>query len=331
MTHHVVLVTYGEPPESDFGAQLKYSWRILLGLTRSVASIPAPLLPLIALSRARSRTRLWTAERYQSPLEPITRDQAAAMAAALAALAPREDWRVHSAYEFRDPLLVDLLKSLPAQEPVDVVPMYVADSAFTHGISRSAVDAWRPVARPAPVRVMPALDEEAFATLAADHVAREIESRGAGGAGWALALAAHGTLLEPPRPYETGRLATERVAAAISRRLSARFGRITLGWLNHVYGGRWTEPAMDEALRQLADAGFKRVVYFPFGFMADNAESQLEGRIALRTQTWDTALHLPCVNAAPTLMEALARQVVEGEGVGVAGATKAREGQLTAT
>ena len=38
---HVVLITYGEPPTASFAAQLRYSWRILLGLTRSVAPIPA--------------------------------------------------------------------------------------------------------------------------------------------------------------------------------------------------------------------------------------------------------------------------------------------------
>src|SRR5947207_1288603 len=116
MRRHVVLLTYGEPPTPDFFAQLKYSWRILLGLPRAVAP--------------------W-AERL--------------------------------------------------------------------GGGR------------APVRVLPALDEGRFAEISAAHVAREAEARGAGGKEWALVLAAHGTLLEPARPIETGRGATERVAAAIAQ------------------------------------------------------------------------------------------------------------------
>ena len=52
---HAILVTYGEPRSPAFIEQLVYSWRILLGLTRSVADIPAPLVPIIALSRARAR------------------------------------------------------------------------------------------------------------------------------------------------------------------------------------------------------------------------------------------------------------------------------------
>ncbi len=315
---HVVLITYGEPPEPGFGSQLKYSWRILLGLTRSVAPIPLALLPLIALSRARNRVRLWTTERYRSPLEPITRAQAASLAAALAARAPETTWRVHVAYEFRDPLLPDLLDRLPADEPVDVMPMYVAESAFTHEISRRTVEQWlrrRGTGRAAPVRVLPSLDESCFAAVAATHVLRELAKRGVGGRDWALVLAAHGTLLQPPRPIETGRLATERVAARIAERCGARFGLVQLGWLNHVYGGEWTKPAAEVALEQVVAAGFRKVVYFPFGFSADNAESELEGRLALRTQPELEAIHLPCVNGIPEHVESLAELVIAGAGV----------------
>jgi protoheme ferro-lyase len=310
---HLVLITYGEPPEPSFGAQLRYSWRILLGLTRAVAPIPLAVLPIIALKRAWSRVSLWRAERYRSPLEPITRDQAEGIAAALQERDPEVEWRVHVAYEFRDPLLPHTLDRLPADEPVLVLPMYVADSAFTHEISRGAVVAWvrdRPQ-RARSVSVVPSLPAERFADIAARHVMRECERLGVGGHDWALILAAHGTLLAPQRPIETGRVATEAVAQAISDRCATRFGYIQLGWLNHVYGGRWTQPPADEALRRAVEAGFRRVVYFPFGFSADNAESQLEGRIVLRTRSDLEAHHLPCLNATPEYLDALADGVIE--------------------
>lgn len=311
---HVVLVTYGEPPRAEFFAQLRYSWRILLGLTRSVAPIPAALLPIIALSRARFRVKLWTNERYESPLEPITETQARGLGAALARKSPATEWRVHAAYEFRDPLLVDLLERIPRDEAVDVIPMYVAESAFTHEISRRTVDEWRRRGgrdRPAPVRVLPGLGEEAYADVAAGHVLSEIRRRDIGGADWAMVLAAHGTLLEPPKPINTGRGATECVASGLTERCIGRFGKIQIGWLNHVYGGEWTKPSADVALRMVAEAGYRKVVYFPFGFSADNAETQLEGRIALRTQPQMLAVHLPCVNDAPEFMDALAESVLE--------------------
>jgi protoheme ferro-lyase len=77
-----------------------------------------------------------------------------------------------------------------------------------------------------------------------------------------------------------------------------------------VYGGRWTEPPVDEALRAVSEAGVRRVVYFPYGFVADNAESQLEGRQALRAHPELEAVHLPCLNAAPDFLAALAGSVV---------------------
>ena len=312
-TRHVILITYGEPPSPDFGAQLKYSWRILLGLTRTVAPIPKPVLPIIALSRARSRRRLWRQERYGSPLEAITHAQAGHLRSSLAALDPATDWRVHVAYEFRDPLLTDILDAIPGGEPADIVPMYVADSSFTHGISRMTLRDWerRRGARAAPVRVVAPIGEGDFAAISADFVARQLDARAIGGPDWALVLAAHGTLLEPRRGVDTGRGATECICAGVSQRLAGRFGLVVNGWLNHKFGGRWTEPPIDDALAQVAKAGFRRVVYFPYGFSADNAESQLEGRLALRLQPQLEAVHLPCINDDATLTGAIARQIAK--------------------
>lgn len=330
MTRHVVLVTYGEPPDSNWFDQLVYSWRILLGLTVSVAPIPKYVLPMIALKRASSRSSLWNAENYQSPLEPITQHQVEDVSEALRRLAPAEDWRVQAAYEFRDPLLSVLLKKLPADEPVTIVPMYAAESAFTHAISRRTAEHVNAAGRRTPIRVLPALDEETFAAVCADHVKTQIERHGAGGKDWALVLAAHGTLLTPPRPMETGRLATERIAAMIAARLADRFGRIQLGWLNHVYGGKWTEPSAEEALARLSNEGYKRLVYFPFGFLADNAESELEGRMAIRTRAWLESYHLPCVNDSEELADALARQVIGAKAAPRAAVAAAAEPQRIA-
>ena len=66
---------------------------------------------------------------------------------------------------------------------------------------------------------------------------------------------------------------------------------------------------MADALKHVSVANFRRVVYFPFGFLADNAETQLEGRIALRDRPELEAWHLPCLNDDPALIKTLARQV----------------------
>jgi protoheme ferro-lyase len=315
-TRHVVLVTYGEPQTPGFLAQLHYSRRILLGLTRRVAPIPKALIPLIAFTRARRRRGLWAAQRYASPLEPITRDQATGLTAILARLDPGTTWRVDVAYEFRNPLIPEVLDGIPAGRQADVVPLYVAASAFTHELTEDAVARWANARRKAgtptaKVRVLPALDERVFAELSARYIREEITRRKLGTMNeWALVLAAHGTLLDPPRPMETGREATERICGMIRSELAPDFGLIVNGWLNHVYGGRWTQPPVEEALERVSQAGHRRVIYYPYGFGADNAESELEGRVALQARPELSAVHLPCLNTFPEYLEALAAQVL---------------------
>jgi protoheme ferro-lyase len=304
---HIVLVTYGEPPTAAFVDQLVYSWRILLGLTRTVADIPAPLIPLIALSRARGRKAMWRKSDYTSPLEPITLAQAAQLRHALA---QRTDdrWKIHVAYEFRDPLLSTMLKQLPANEPVFVVPMYAADSSFTHDLSRDTVKQLGE--RTAPARVLPAIEVETLARISAEHVMHALAGDTRRTSKAALVLAAHGTLLKPSKPIETGLLATERLRCLIEQRLSSCFGIVTNGWLNHTRGGKWTDPPIEQTLQRVSDAGFTDVVYYPYGFLADNAESQLEGQLAAAAQPHLKVQFVPCLNGSPDLAQVIAAQVI---------------------
>ena len=312
-TRHVVLVTYGEPPDPSFVDQLVYSWRILIGLTRSVAPIPMPLVPVIALSRARGRTRLWNRYRYRSPLEPITERQAHGLGGALADV-NGADWRVHVAYEFRRPLVADVLRAIPRDEPVVVVPMYAADSAFTHELSRGIAKTIVSGEPSRDIRVAGALDDEALADLSATHVLAHTADEGWRGASVALVLAAHGTVLNPRKPIATGLVATQRLSDAIAARLSPHFGFVSNGWLNHTRGGKWTEPAIDKALAQSAATGVTRVVYYPYGFLADNAESELEGRMALEgLPAGVESRHLPCLNESEALAALIVRSIVATE------------------
>jgi ferrochelatase len=304
---HIVLVTYGEPITPAFVDQLVYSWRILLGLTRTVADIPAPLIPLIALARGRGRNALWKKYSYSSPLEPITLAQAAQLEAALTQQTD-EHWKVHVAYEFRAPLLSTVIEKLPAGDMVVVAPMYAADSSFTHDLSRTTVSNLEQ-RRQAPVVVLPAIDVEVLARISADHVMRALGAD-ANTKASALVLAAHGTLLKPAKPIETGLRDTDRLRCRIEQRLSGCFGVVVNGWLNHTRGGQWTDPPIEEALKRIADAGIRDVVYYPYGFLADNAESQLEGQLAAAARPELNVHFVPCLNGSPELAAAIATQVL---------------------
>jgi protoheme ferro-lyase len=302
-----VLVTYGEPTSPSFVDQLVYSWRILLGLTRTVADIPAPLIPLIALSRARGRNSLWRKNSYSSPLEPITQAQAAQLRNALARQSD-DPWKIHVAYEFREPRLSSVIRRLPRKEAVIVVPMYAADSAFTHALSRTTVEQLD-ARRPAPIIVLPPIDVDRLAEVSAHHIMHNMASEDDRNPATALILAAHGTLLKPAKPIDTGLEATERLRIGIEERLSASFGMVQNGWLNHSRGGKWTDPPIEEALKKVSDAGYRDIVYYPYGFLADNAETQLEGQLAAAAFPNLRVRFIPCLNGSFELAELIASQV----------------------
>lgn len=310
--NHVVLTTYGEPPTPSFTDQLVYSWRILLGLTRTIAPIPRPLIPLIAIARAFARRRMWREASYGSPLEYITRLQAEQLGTSLGAMAPDVAWKTHVSFEFRRPFLGETLSSIPRDEPVTVVPMYAAESGFTHALARTAVEAHLAQnPRTAPLRVMGAIDPDELAGISAAHVLENLKDDSAWmGAGVTLVLAAHGTLIAPSKPIQTGFAETTKLCDALTRGLEPRFRTVRRGWLNHSRGGQWTEPAMPAALRALAAEGARRVVYFPYGFLADNAESQLEGRLAARDEPALNVRFVPCLNESTGLADAMARMVL---------------------
>ena len=308
---HIVLVTYGEPTSPSFVDQLVYSWRILLGLTRTVADIPAPLIPLIALSRARGRNAMWKSNQYSSPLEPITLAQAAQLRNALARVSQQPDdrWQIHVAYEFRDPLLPALVKSLPRNEPVIVVAMYAADSAFTHELTRSSIKDLDSN-RSAPIVVLPAIDVDTLIKISVDHVMHRLAEDKVNPKNAALVLAAHGTLLKPEKPIETGLIATQRLCEGIRDKVSNCFGMVANGWLNHSRGGKWTDPPIEETLKHVSDAGYRDVIYYPYGFLADNAESQLEGKLAAAAHPELRVRFVPCLNESPELAGVIASQVM---------------------
>ena len=316
----VFLLTYGEPEEPSFREQYDYSLLILRRLTLKVAPIPRLLLPYVAFRRARGRVKLWKAEDYRSPLEPITGAQVEGLKRALSAHDPERRWEVCSIYEFRRPLLPQILHTLSKSPPDRVlfVPMYLANSDFTNAISRGALDEYARKYRepflPAPEYVESFSEDERLVELMERHILDCIEERG-----WreedrkdaALVLGVHGTLVAPPQGIDTGLGTTQCFYQRLRDRLADRFAHVSVGWLNHTLGGEWTSPGLETVTRDLIQRGIKRAVYYPFGFLADNAESQLEGRLVFHAHPELDVMHLPCLNTWGPFIDYLAERVME--------------------
>ena len=305
---HIILVTYGEPTTSRFADQLSYSWRLMQGVSRSASDIAAPLLPLIALRRAYERHSLWRKHDYRSPLEPNTLAQAAQLRNALARQSPGI-WKIHVAYEFREPLLQDVIAAQNPRETVVVVPMYPADAGFTHDLTRRSAE-YLDQRRPAPIIVLPPVEVEQLAAISSEHVVHMIAAGSERAEDVALVLAARGMVLNPARAIGTGYSTLERLGQSITKRLQNRFGMVTRGWVNHGRGSRWTTPPIADALKRVSDAGFKDVVYYPYGFLADNADSQLHGQLAAATRPELKVRFVPCLNGSYELADAIAKAII---------------------
>lgn len=315
----VILATYGEPRVNSFAEQWVYSYRILRGLTRKVATIPAPMLPVIATARAFNRVRLWRENAFASPLEELHQRTVDALQARFDA--SRADVTVKAAYEFRRPGLAEAVKALAAEgcARIVVAPMYISEGDFTHGITRLGLEdaiatARWPRERLALCSLAADTDgEERLADVLAEHVLSTLRARDVRGdlGAWAVLLAAHGTIVTPLPGVDNGLRQAGRVLHRLKMRLRRHAALVRVGWLNHTRGGKWTTPSVPDALRAIRAHGHDKLVYFPWGFTTDNAETQLEGRVALREmeQPFERVEYLPCLNDGAAFVDLIAARL----------------------
>lgn len=317
-TVDVILLTYGEPFQNSYWQQTVYSYRILSKLTRRVAPIPKTMLPLISVYRGWTRKKTWMNEGYTSPLERITEKQHAIIEQNLKQ-SGEYNWRVHTALEFRKPDLWDVLDKIrkTGTDRLVFMPMYLPVSDFTHDISWRDYTAYQqkhndalPLARV--VFSRPYLYD--LADIMADFVKRKVEEKGlslqkAQNAG--LILGAHGTVIDPPPVIkDSGYADTFKMYKLLKDRLQKHFKAVDIGWLNHTVGGEWTSPPLDKTVAKMLESKIDEIVYFPFGFFADNAETQLEGKMILRDCGVTDYHQLPCVNDDAEFMQFITELIV---------------------
>lgn len=317
---HVFCLTYGEPAENDFWPQFEYSWLILNRLTRRVAPIPKLVTPLLAARRAWMRRNNFRRLGWNSPLEAISHRQAEILRELLSELRPDCEFTCELIREFRRPLIDRSLEALRKDPPDEILmmPLYVLESDFTTGISRTDLETFHRAHRgkhglPAPRYVCGFGFDERFAGALADFVWDHCREHG-----WdeercrqsALILGAHGTVVTIPPGINSGAQETQNLFRLIRKRLRERFAWVRIGWLNHELGGMWTCPSCEQAGEETRERGIRQVVYFPFGFIADNGESMLEGRQQLGPE-WDSLLYLPCPNENRSILGVMARMAAE--------------------
>lgn len=312
---HVICLTYGEPQSSNWTEQFRYSHAILKRLTCTVAKIPRVLLPFIAAKRAFQRRAAQKKKRFHSPLEPMSATLCSELEKQLN-IKGTGRFSVHMVHEFRQPGFLEVLSGIDPSENVICVPLYLADGTFTSGISQAVYREFQnrnplECGRKVSWLSCPNGNPE-FRDLVVKHILNACKRKGLGGedlCDYALVLGAHGTLIDPPAGIENGLEHTLSHLDGLKESLKSLFGSVRIGWLNHTRGGLWTQPGMEGVGKSLREVGCRKVVYYPAGFLTDNAETLLEGTALLGD--FRERIILPCLNNEPVLVRFIAERIEE--------------------
>lgn len=308
----VLVVTYGEVEKLTLRNLWPSSRRILKVITSQIVKVPKILVYFIADFRSTKHFINWRLNRYRSRLLSINRAQTAAIAACLREsldpLFDAVDVDVLDAYYFVPPYLENVLRQQQERcDGVVVVPMIPVESAFSCGVACRMIAEEFSDDRYSGIRLLNKLwrDPELH-RIYLDHLFTAIDAsmKGAGAGRTGLVLVIHGTLVRdragnPPKVFtgldETGlffEMMKERIMAD-SRNL---FADIRQGCMNHSAGGEWTSETVQKALAAFREEGIENVVMFPYGFFADNSETEYEARKELTRSGFGRVQYVRCIN-----------------------------------
>ncbi|MFZ4525542.1 MAG: ferrochelatase [Chlorobium sp.] len=323
----VVVVTYGEVEKVTIRSLWPSSRRILKAVTRQIAKIPAPLINFIADYRSTKHYIDWKLNRYSSLLLAINRAQKNRLADCIASsgspLLSEIDINVFDACYFVPPYFDELLQQLRQDyDGIIIVPMFPVESAFSCGVAcQMVIDLYGESAF-SQVNVLSKLwKDDSLHRMYIEHLFGELtpslrlQNRGKIG----LVLVIHGTLVRdragnPPTIF-TGLEETMAFFEMMKQKILADpqniFSDIRQGCLNHSRGGEWTSDTIEKALLDFKLEGYEGVVMFPYGFFADNSETEYDARKMLEHASFPLVQYIRCINDLPTFGRWLADQVLK--------------------
>jgi ferrochelatase len=253
-------------------------------------------------------------ERYQiigggSPLPAITQRQAAALQRLLLAEL-HFPLRVRAGFLYGDPGVADCLRELDGRK-VLALPLSPFSSRLTTQAYRQALDA-------AGATAVPLLDgwhtDRRFVAAIAERITAALADAGSAAAGSANA-ADYAVLFTAHSVPMDGILAGDPYAQQIQQTIDLLVpliqpGDWRLGWQSKgLRGGDWLGPSADEMVRELAAAGWRKLLVVPVGFVSDHVETLFDLDVELRRTA--TAAGMEFVrsrtpNDSPTFIAALA-------------------------
>lgn len=265
------------------------------------------ILPLRSAKSAAKYASIWTPE--GSPLKVWTERQALALQDKLAAAG--HSVRVRYAMRYGTPSIPSQLDALKAAGATRVLVLsaYPQYSGTTTASLVDAVGAWS-----SRVRTIPELrfvhryhDDDGYLAALASSIEAHWARNGRPGR---LVMSFHGVperTLDLGDPYHCECRKTARLLAA---RLGLDEQEFIVTYQSRFGKAKWLEPATEPTLRQLARSGVDRVDVVCPGFTSDCLETleeiAQEGRDAFLTSGGKAFHFIPCLNAEPAWIEALA-------------------------
>jgi ferrochelatase len=248
-----------------------------------------------------------------SPLPGITARQAKALQARLVQKLAYPV-RVRHGFLYTEPGVAGCVRSLDAHEVV-AVPMSPFASRLTSGKYQAQIAAAEDPATGGRGRSIPLLEgwyaSRGFVQTLSRRVAEALD--GSDVSEWAVLFTAHSV---PSETIAEGDPYVDQLQQTISQLVPLlmpgdwRFGFQSKGR----GGGEWMEPGADDAVRALAEQGWKKILVVPVGFVSDNVETLYDLDIVLRAQIENLGIeyrrsHAP--NDSPYFIEAVADVVTD--------------------
>jgi ferrochelatase len=277
----VLVCGYGEVEDND--ELLEYNRRSIDLLVSKSLKIPARAVPFLSRRLAkRARAEYERANHFVSPHNSIFHRQRAGIGEALQ---ERYGDRVETftAFNFCDGYLPEEVLPVIRAAGYDrlvIYPLLVVDSVYTGGLSLEQVNKaigsdgdWLRA-----VRYLPSFYERPeYHQRLARHVRDGVQPLRERYASSQIGV----VLLNHGCPYkangfETGIRESRALYHYVRELLVHEFPSISVGWMNHPTPGRWTQPDMLQAARNLITTGARAVVFVPIGFVTDNHETILD-------------------------------------------------------
>ncbi len=281
----VVLSNLGTPDGTDYWSMRRYLAEFLSD--RRVIETPRLLWFfvlnfLILTTRPRRKGKdyatIWNRERDESPLKTITRSQAKKLQESL------QDRRsnngrakviVEWGMRYGNPSLEAAIERLSAQgcDRILFVPLYPQYSAATSATACDSIFEILSSMRNQPcLRVAPPYYEDDFYI---EEIARSVTTRLAqiDFEPEVTVVSYHGMPMETRAKGDPYYSHCKRTTELLGRRLRLSPDRLIMTFQSRFGGAEWLKPYTDEAIKDLASRGIKRVAVLTPGFSADCLET----------------------------------------------------------